>query len=162
MPVPEASVHEDNGSVFREHYIGGSRKLLVVQTVVEFVRMEELSDGDLRLGVFAAYFRHIGGALFRCQFVGHSKLRHCNVFWSIRARDRSEQPGPERARRAREDRTARGEPGGGPLDERRRVGGLQERSADAPSAPHKTCNVVEMGVGADQYASGFQCRCRNP
>jgi hypothetical protein len=64
-------MHENNGFVFGEHYVGFTGKLFVVEAVAETMGVQEFADNQFGFGVFATYPRHIVAALFGGVYVGH-------------------------------------------------------------------------------------------
>jgi len=67
MPVPEATVHEDNGLVFRQANIRFSGELGIVQPKAKTHAVEEAPDNSFRPGVNAANPAHVPAPALRCQ-----------------------------------------------------------------------------------------------
>lgn len=74
MQMPEASVHEDHGAVFRQHNVGFAGKSAVQGAVDREAvsgAMKKGADKALRLGVPAPDTGHVPTALFGCERIGH-------------------------------------------------------------------------------------------
>lgn len=69
MPVPEATVHEYNGPVFRQDDIRLPRKPGIVYPVSKSLREQIFSDQFFRFGVFVPDAGHIVAALFRSKYI---------------------------------------------------------------------------------------------
>lgn len=65
MPVPETSVHEENGVVFGKDQIRRAGKTPVVEPVAEPPGEKRLANSDFGLRVAALYRAHDLGALLR-------------------------------------------------------------------------------------------------
>lgn len=71
MPMPKASVDEDDFSPTGEHQVGPPRESWVVETIAISNRVQSASKLQLRLGILGANFCHMCAALGR----GH-EIRH--------------------------------------------------------------------------------------
>ena len=69
MPVPEATVDEDDSPVFAQDNVRMTRQTWVVQPIAEPSAEQELPYQYLRLGVLPSYRSHATVALFPGQFV---------------------------------------------------------------------------------------------
>ena len=63
VTMPEAAVHHDGNSIFREHYIGTARQFPVLESEPEPTRMKPLPNQNLRFGVFPSDAGHALAAL---------------------------------------------------------------------------------------------------
>ena len=71
MPVPEAAVHEDAGTIPGQDDVGGARKSLLVDAVPVPEAEQLLAQLHLRLGVTGPVVRHTDVALGRGGGIGH-------------------------------------------------------------------------------------------
>ena len=69
--MPETSVNEDDGFVSRYHDVGMAREIFIMQLVAKALRMQELPDEHLGLGIAAFYLRHIVAAGSLAVHIGH-------------------------------------------------------------------------------------------
>lgn len=74
MPVPEASVNEDDGTTRRKHQIGAAGQIFAVKAEAEAMRMQAASYQELRLGVFGTDASHVQTPLLRCKHISHEGL----------------------------------------------------------------------------------------
>lgn len=58
VPMPEASVNEDYGAIFRKYKVRLARQTFVVQQIAKASSMETSPDDHLRLGIPAANAGH--------------------------------------------------------------------------------------------------------
>lgn len=74
MLMPETAIHEDHGSIARQHQVRFSRQILCMQPVAKSGRMQGLSDLQFRAGMAAFNGRHIpatrGSVVNVCQGSG--------------------------------------------------------------------------------------------
>lgn len=71
MPVPKASVHEEDRPVLRQHKIRLSGDTLGVQTVAKALRMQGSAEGKLRLRILSPDPGHHARAGLTVDYVGH-------------------------------------------------------------------------------------------
>ena len=78
MSMPEASIHQNAGTILSEHNIRFSRQPWMIETISESPSPQELPDKNLRFGILASDCRHIMVALFYGHFIWHTLylLRH--------------------------------------------------------------------------------------
>ena len=74
MSVPEATVDEDDGTVFRQYNVGSAGKSLDAFTEAVAAMPQFAPDSLLRAGVFRMYLGHTFVALLRCHMVRHIRL----------------------------------------------------------------------------------------
>ena len=80
MPVPETTMHKNDGFVFGQYNIGFAGEIFYVQAVTESVCKKKLTHQHLRFRILAFYAAHIVGAGFRVVDVGHAvKIRKSEV-----------------------------------------------------------------------------------
>lgn len=70
MPMPKATVHENNFGLGGEYYVGGSGEAPLVKSKAVPQAMKQFSNADLRSRIFAFYPRH-SGAQYRSAALGH-------------------------------------------------------------------------------------------
>ena len=71
MSVPEAAMHEDNGSEARKHKIGTSRQVFPVKPETQSERMKATTQHQFGLCVTGSDAAHIEPPLVGCQDVDH-------------------------------------------------------------------------------------------
>ena len=78
MSMPEASIHQNAGTILPEHNIRFSRQPRMIEPIPESPSPQELPDKNLRFGILASDCRHIVVALFYGHFIWHTLylLRH--------------------------------------------------------------------------------------
>jgi len=78
MSMPEASIHQNAGTILPEHNIRFSRQPRMIEPIPESPSPQELPDKNLRFGILASDCRHIVVALFYGYFIWHTLylLRH--------------------------------------------------------------------------------------
>lgn len=76
MPVPEAAVDEDGGTILGQHDIWLTWKTADVDAEPVPKPMEQAANGNLRLGILGAKARH--QAALRLGF--HARLRHRSCY----------------------------------------------------------------------------------
>jgi hypothetical protein len=74
MPVPKASVHEDNTFVFRQHDVWPTRQALLVEAEAIAKTMKHAAHEHLGCCVLPANSAHIPAAVLSCQAVAHVDL----------------------------------------------------------------------------------------
>ena len=77
MPMPEATIHEDDSAILAHHNIGVSGKPRVVKPIAETAGKQELAHQQLRLGILAPNRRHAAMALFLSHLI---HITHSNTF----------------------------------------------------------------------------------
>ena len=78
VPVPEASVNEDDGAVLAQHYVGGAGQALDIYAVAVAVGMQVAAHNQLGLGVLALDARHAPVPLL----CGHSVCHATKILFS--------------------------------------------------------------------------------
>ena len=78
MSMPEASIHQNAGTILPEHNIRFPRQPWMIEPIPESSSPQELPDKNLRFGILASDCRHIMVALFYGHFIWHTLylLRH--------------------------------------------------------------------------------------
>ena len=78
MSMPEASIHQNAGTILSEHNIWFSRQPWMIEPIPESPSPQELPDKNLRFGILASDCRHIMVALLYGHFIWHTLylLRH--------------------------------------------------------------------------------------
>ena len=78
MSMPEASIHQNAGTILSEHNIRFSRQPWMIEPIPESPSPQEFPDKNLRLGILASDCRHIMVALLYGHFIWHTLylLRH--------------------------------------------------------------------------------------
>ena len=78
MSMPEASIHQNAGTILSEHNIRFSRQPWMIEPIPESPSPQELPDKNLRFGILALDCRHVMVALFYGHFIWHALylLRH--------------------------------------------------------------------------------------
>ena len=78
MSVPEASVHQNTGTILSEHNIRFSRQTWMIEPIPESPSPQELPDKNLRFSILASDCRHVVVALFYGHSIWHTLylLRH--------------------------------------------------------------------------------------
>ena len=76
--MPEASIHQNAGTILSEHNIRFSRQSWMIEPIPESSSPQELPDKNLRFGILASDCRHIIVALFYGHTIWHTLylLRH--------------------------------------------------------------------------------------
>ena len=70
--MPEATVDENNGTVFRQHQVGSARQIAAMDTESVSKPVDEASHGDFGTGIPSFDAGHDGAAFFGWISVGHS------------------------------------------------------------------------------------------
>ena len=71
VSVPEATVDEDDGAVFAQHYVGGAGQALDIYAVAVAVGMQVVAHNQLGLGILSLDARHALVPLFFSHPVRH-------------------------------------------------------------------------------------------
>lgn len=74
MSMPEASIHQNAGTILSEHNIRFSRQPWMIEPISESPSPQELPDKNLRFGILALDCRHVIVALFYGHFIWHHLL----------------------------------------------------------------------------------------
>ena len=72
MSMPEASIHQNAGTILPKHNIRFSRQPWMIEPIPESPSPQELPDKNLRFGILASDCRHIIMALFYGHFIWHT------------------------------------------------------------------------------------------
>ena len=72
MSMPEASIHQNAGTILPEHNIRFSRQPWMIESIPEFPSPQELPDKNLRFGILALDCRHIVVALLYGHSIWHT------------------------------------------------------------------------------------------
>ena len=72
MSMPEASIHQNAGTILSEHNIRFSRQPWMIEPIPESPSPQELPDKNLRFGILASDCRHVMVALFYGHFIWHA------------------------------------------------------------------------------------------
>jgi hypothetical protein len=65
MTVPEASMYEDDHTIFGEHKVGAAGQRAVLETIAQPSCMQSAADQHFRLGVTPADAAHVEPTLLR-------------------------------------------------------------------------------------------------
>jgi len=71
MSMPEASMYENGGLIFRKHYIRFPRQGPIVQLIPKPARMQKPPDYHFRFGVLALDLRHVEATRRLIMHIGH-------------------------------------------------------------------------------------------
>ena len=74
MSMPEASIHQNAGTILSEHNIRFSRQPWMIEPISESPSPQKLPDKNLRFGILALDCRHVMVALFYGHFIWHHLL----------------------------------------------------------------------------------------
>jgi hypothetical protein len=83
MPVPEATVYENNNSMLREHDVGTAGQVSAVKPEAIPHFMQHTANEAFRLSVLSLDRPHVQGPLSRSQLRRPNHLR-CQIKWQIR------------------------------------------------------------------------------
>lgn len=87
MSMPEASIHQNAGTILSEHNIRFSRQPWMIEPIPESPSPQELPDKNLRFGILALDCRHVMVALFYGHSIWHTLYllfaRGVLVYYSI-------------------------------------------------------------------------------
>ena len=72
MSMPEASIHQNTGTILPEHNIRFSRQPWMIEPISESPSPQELPDKNLRFGILAPDCRHVIVALFYGHSIWHT------------------------------------------------------------------------------------------
>ena len=72
MSMPEASIHQNAGTILPEHNIRFSRQPWMIESIPESPSPQELPDKNLRFGILALDCRHIVMALLYGHSIWHT------------------------------------------------------------------------------------------
>ena len=72
MSMPEASIHQNAGTILPQHYIRFSRQPWMIEPIPESPSPQELPDKNLRFGILALDCRHVVVALLYGHFIWHT------------------------------------------------------------------------------------------
>lgn len=97
VPVPEAPIHEKNGTVLREEHVRLSRQNLGMQPKPEARPMQMGTDQDLRPGVLPSYAGHNAATDIRTDYIDHFTPRYP----ASAARSRAQEAAGRRRERSR-------------------------------------------------------------
>jgi len=92
MPMPEATVNENRGTQFRQHYVGPSRQVLGMKSEPKSMPVQKTPNNQFGARILAPNASHERAALGLCQNVHHSKSTDpmTRQIQPIRARRRSD------------------------------------------------------------------------
>jgi hypothetical protein len=78
MEVPEASMSENRGPVFRQNEIGLARQTGTPESVAKSKPVQRRAQNQLRLGVSSGHAGHELGALLRREDISHRRVASAN------------------------------------------------------------------------------------
>jgi hypothetical protein len=83
VPVPKATMNEDDSLLSREYKIGLSRQRSDIRTETEAFGAKKIAQEGLWSGIHAPHGRHTTGALFACEDIGHGHGRRSGPFFIV-------------------------------------------------------------------------------